>query len=332
VTPPATFPGGARFAFTIMDDTDNATVDNVQPIYRLLESLGMRTTKTVWSVRCEEGSEVFGAAETLDDPRYRDFVVDLSRRGFEIAFHGATMESSTRERTVRALTRFGEMFGPPRVHANHSFNRDNLYWGVDRIDDPILRAAYRAALGHSDDFYQGHVPGSAFWWGDLCAAQIKYVRNLSFDEINLCRVNPSMPYSDGRRPYVPWWFSASDAENVDAFVDLISVANQSRLEAEGGVCIVATHLGKGFCVNGAVRDDVRRLLEQLAARRGWFVPVGPMLDELRARRTEGALPTGEWRRMQWRWARDLMLRRLATRRRERKRKRAQNQRRVGSQM
>lgn len=332
MTPPAVFPGGARFAFTIMDDTDNATVENVRPIYRLLESLGMRTTKTVWPVRCEEGSEMFGAAETLDDPGYRDFVVDLSRRGFEIAFHGATMESSQRERTMRGLTRFAEMFGPPRVHANHSFNRENLYWGVDRIDDPILRAAYRTALGHPDDFYQGHVPGSAFWWGDLCAAQIKYVRNLSFDEINLCRVNPSMPYSDEHRPYVPWWFSASDAENVDAFVDLISVGNQSRLEAEGGVCIVATHLGKGFCVNGAVRDDVRQLLVQLAERRGLFVPVGPMLDELRARRTGGALPPGEWRRMQWRWARDLVLRRLATRRRARKRNRSQNQRRVGSQM
>lgn len=33
----------------------------MQPIYRLLESLGMLTTKTVWPVRCEEGSETFSA-------------------------------------------------------------------------------------------------------------------------------------------------------------------------------------------------------------------------------------------------------------------------------
>jgi hypothetical protein len=318
VTAPVAFPGGARFAFTIMDDTDNATVENVQPIYRLLESLGMRVTKTVWTVRCEEGSEVFGAAQTLDDAPYRDFVIDLNQRGFEIAFHGATMESSKRRRTMRALTRFTEMFGPPRVHANHSLNRENLYWGVDRIDDPILRAVYRVTMGHSDDFYQGHVPDSPFWWGDLCAAQIKYVRNLSFEEINLWRVNPSMPYTDDRRPYAPWWFSASDAENADAFVDLMSMDNQARLEREGGVCIVATHLGKGFCVNGEVRADVRELLVALAKRRGWFVPVGPMLDELRLRRTQGPLPRGEWRRMQWRWARDLIVRRLAARRRARK--------------
>ncbi len=311
-----TYPGEARFAFTIMDDTDDATVENVQPIYRLLESIGMRTTKTVWMVACEEGSENFAAAETLDVPQYRDFVTDLQRRGFEIAFHGATMESSVRDRTMRALSLFAETFGgPPRVHANHSFNRENLYWGVHRIDDPFLRAVYRKALGQPDDFYLGHVPDSPYFWGDLCAAQVEYVRNLSFEEINLRKVNPSMPYRDARRPQSPWWFSASDAENADAFVELVSVRNQERLEAEGGVCLVATHLGKGFCVNGKVRDDVRDLLVRLAARPGWFVPVGPMLDELRTRRAADALPGAEWRRMQWRWALDLVRRRFATRRR-----------------
>ena len=41
------FPDGRQFAFTIMDDTDVATVANVGPIYRLLSDIGMRTTKTV---------------------------------------------------------------------------------------------------------------------------------------------------------------------------------------------------------------------------------------------------------------------------------------------
>ena len=310
----APFPGGARFAFTIMDDTDDATVENVEPIYRLLESLGMRTTKTVWPVRCAEGSANFAAAETLDDPHYRDFVVDLQQRGFEIAFHGATMESSRRERTARALARFAETFGmAPRVYANHSLNRENLYWGVDRIDAPILRAAYGLMLRRPHDFYQGHVSGSEYWWGDLSAAQIDYVRNLSFEEINLRRVNPSMPYRDDRRPFARWWFSASDAENADAFVQLLGVENQQRLETEGGVCIVATHLGKGFCRGGMVRDDVRRLLDRLAGRGGWFVPVGRLLDELLAGRPDDALPSAEWRRMQWRWFRDLLRRQLGFR-------------------
>jgi len=308
-------PNGARFAFTVMDDTDDATLENVAPIYRLLESLGMRTTKTVWSVSCPEGSPNFAMAETMDDPAYAEFVVDLQRRGFEIAFHNATMESSTRERTIRALALFASTFGgAPRVHANHSFNRENLYWGRDRIDQPLLRAAYAASLRLPQDFYLGHRGGSPFFWGDLCAEHIEYVRNLTFADINLRNVNPSMPYRDPRRPYGNWWFSSSDAENADAFVELVSEENQDRLEQEGGVCIVATHFGKKFCEGGRVRPDVERLLRRLASRPGWFVPVGQLLDHLRARRTGERLPRAEWRRMQWLWARDVVARRLAERR------------------
>ncbi len=314
------FPGGARFAFTVMDDTDVATVENVRPVYRLLEHLGMRTTKTVWPVACPEGSRNFFLSETMEDAHYREFVVDLRRRGFEIAFHGATMETSLRERTVEALRRFAEAFGaPPRVHANHASNRENLYWGAERLDDPVLRLAYRLVLPEPRGHFEGHVPGSPYWWGDLVAEQIEYVRNLTFNEVNLLRINPSMPYRDPRRAWVRWWFSAADADGVDAFVSLLAEQNQERLEAEGGVCIVATHLGKGFCANGAVHPTVRRLLERLTSRPGWFPPVGTLLDFLRARRPDGRLPRREWRRMQWRWARDLASRHFAEARNRRAR-------------
>ncbi len=224
------------------------------------------------------------------------------------------METSPRERTARALDRFRVVFGaPPRVHANHSFNRDNLYWGLGRVDDPALRVLYRAAFPQGADFYQGHCPGSPYWWGDLCLEQIEYVRNLTFSEINLLRINPSMPYRDPGRPYVRWWFSATDAEDADAFNGLLQRANQERLEAEGGVCIVATHFGKGFASSGKVNPETQRLLESLAARKGWFPPVGDLLDWLRARRDSDRLPAREWRRMQWRWARDLLVRRLGLR-------------------
>ncbi len=302
-------PDGKRFAFTIMDDTDVATLENVGPVYRLLEELGFRTTKTVWPFACPEGSRKFGTSSTLEDELYLDFVRQLASRGFEIAYHGATMESSTRDRTERGLTRFRELFGaPPRVYANHASNRENLYWGIERIDDPLLRTLYARALGKSGRRFCGHVPGTPWWWGDL-TAQITYVRNLTFSEINLCRINPSMPYHDPRRPLVRWWFSATDAEDVGEFNRLIGPASQERLEREGGICIVATHLGKGFASGGSVHPQTRLLLERLAERPGWFVPVGQLLDWLRTTRNgPGILSPPEWRGMQWRWAADLVVR------------------------
>src|SRR5215472_3083500 len=76
--PKLSYPGGARFAFTILDDTDDATEANVAPVYALLQDLGLRTTKTVWPVACEEGSPLFHAGHTLDDPGYRAFVERLA--------------------------------------------------------------------------------------------------------------------------------------------------------------------------------------------------------------------------------------------------------------
>jgi hypothetical protein len=316
------FPGGKRFAFTVFDDTDVATRANVEPIYRLLERLGFRTTKTVWAFDWPGSGSNFADSSTLDDPDYLAFVQDLQRRGFEIASHGATMESSPRADTVRAAARFRAAFGgPSRTYANHSYNRENLYWGVDRIDNPILRALYARTNGQPAGWYQGHVPGSEYWWGDVCQAEHTYVRNLSFDEINLLKVNPSMPYRDPRRPYAPWWFSASDAEDCAAFNDLLRPENQERLEREGGVCIVATHFGKRFVENGAIDPETVRLLEMLARRPGWFPTTVELLDWLRAQRTTEQLPAGEWRRMQWRWAWDLG-RRQAKRAWARRRQRA----------
>jgi hypothetical protein len=308
------FPDGRKFAFTIMDDTDVGTVENLGPIYRLLDELGMRTTKTVWSFGHGGGETPFAETDTLEDGRFVEFVRWLHSRGFEIAYHGASMESSARERTVRSFRRYKELFGAaPRVYANHAYNRENLYWGVDRIDDPFLKVVYAGTGERPPGFYQGHLAESPFWWGDM-AAEIAYVRNLTFADINTLRWNPSMPYRDVRRPGVQRWFSASDADGAAEFNALIAPEAQDRLEREGGVCIVATHLGKRYTQDDKVDATTERLLRRLASRDGWFVPVGELLDWLAGQREGSAdLPPGEWRVMQWRWAWDLLARNVQRR-------------------
>jgi hypothetical protein len=305
------YPGGARFAFTIIDDTDVATRENVEPVYRLLRDLGMGATKTVWPLDCPEGSGNFWLSETLEDSHYLEFAKDLVEWGFELGWHGATMESSRRERTVRGLERFREVFGHlPDVFANHSANREGLYWGGHRVDDPLLRRLYERVTGRDRDEFSGHVEGSPYWWGDLALEHFRYGRNLTFNDINTLKLNPSMPYRDPRRPLVPRWFSATDAEGVDEFNHLLRTENQERLEAEGGVCIVATHLGKGFAPDGRLNPTTRRRLEALARRPGWFPGTGELLRWLESRRDTAEIPAGEWWRMQWRWAWDLLSRRL----------------------
>lgn len=302
------FPEGKRFAFTILDDTDVATVDNVKPIYRLLERLGMRSTKTVWPLACPEGSPNFSTSQTLEDPEYLAFVRDLELRGFEITWHGATMESSRRERTLLGLERFHELIGHyPHIHANHAENRENLYWGAARIDLPVLKFVV-SSLAQPSDYFLGEREDSPYWWGDLCARHIVYGRNLTFRMLNLASINPSMPYHDPSRPLVRYWFSSTDAEDASAMANLLHPRNQQALESEGGFCIVATHFGKGYVRHSAVHPLVEKRLQMLAGRSGWFPTAGELLDWLRGRRKSDALPANEWRRMQWRWAWDLFQR------------------------
>ena len=41
----------------------------------------MRASKTAWPLPCPEASRDFGTSETLEEPAYAAFVVDLQRRG-----------------------------------------------------------------------------------------------------------------------------------------------------------------------------------------------------------------------------------------------------------
>lgn len=311
MTESGTYPGDAPFAFTILDDTDDGTVANLQPLYDLLHDLGLRTTKTVWPLR-HDGESNFFACETLEDEHYLAWVRDLQARGFEITWHCATFESSTRDRTIEGLDRLRATFGvSPRVHANHSWNRENLYWGEGRFDLPLIGRLWRAASRVPEGYFQGHVEGSPYWWGDLCQEHVVYARNLTFGRLNLARINPSMPYRDPKRPLVPYWFSTSDAPTVREFRALTAPEGIARLEAERGFTIVSTHLGKGFVRDGVVDPVVRRNLEYIAGRKGWFPTTGELLDWLGERGGKGPLPSAEWLRMQARFVLDLLRRKAS---------------------
>jgi hypothetical protein len=136
----------------------------------------------------------------------------------------------------------------------------------------------------------------------LCREKVDYVRNFVFNEINLDRVNPTMPYHDRARPFVNHWFSSSRGGNANSFCETLCEANQDRLEAEGGVCIMYAHFACGFSTNGTVNTRVERLLRRLAARDGWFVPVSMLLDFLREVRQTKVISAAELYSMEQRWA------------------------------
>src|SRR5262249_1061680 len=119
--------------------------------------------------------------------------------------------------------------------------------------------------------------------------------------INTLKMDPLMPYHDPRRPYVRYWFSASNGSGPVDFCRLISETNQDRLAAEGGGCIVYTHFGNGF---QPLPAEFRRLIERPSPMPGWFVPESQRPDYVGAQRgwRNARQQKTAFARMQWRWA------------------------------
>jgi hypothetical protein len=286
----------------VFDDTDCATLENVAPVYDLLGRLGFRTTKSVWAIAGAGVPRIGGA--TCEDVSYRSWTLELQADGFEIGSHGATYETSPREQVIRALDRFREIYGhDPYSLANHSGCAESIYWGADRAGG-AARLAYNLMTGfRRRDAFRGHVEGDPLFWGDVCRDRVRYVRNFTFANVNTLAACPVMPYFDPHRPFVNGWFASSEGASVAAFNRCLSEANQDRLEAEGGACIMYTHFASGFLDEGGLDRRFTELMTRLAGKNGWFVPVTTLLDHLAAERGQTVLSARERRSLEWRWLR-----------------------------
>lgn len=279
------WPGGAKFAFTIFDDTDMMTIENGPPVYDVVTDLGLRITKSVWPILPDGPARTGG--DTCENPAYRDWVLELQAAGHEIGLHNASDHPSRRETTLRGLDRFEEMFGaPPRVGADHVGNCEAMYWGPRRLTG-LRSRAYAVGMAVTRPYRKptsGEVPTSEYFWGDLLRDRIDYWRNFTFSDINTLAVCPQLPYHDPARPYVNWWFASSHAPTLETFLDLLAPERLDGLEASGGACVVYTHFGMRFWEDGVLDPRVPAALEGLASRDVWVAPVSEVLDHIRAER------------------------------------------------
>lgn len=83
------WPDGKDFAFTIFDDTDNATVERVGPVYDFRYGPGLGATKSVWPLK-GEGAPAFSGS-TCEDPDYLAWTLASRPRGSRSATTGPPM-------------------------------------------------------------------------------------------------------------------------------------------------------------------------------------------------------------------------------------------------
>lgn len=282
-----TYPNGAKFAFTILDDTDDTTVENGRPVYELFKEAAMRTTKTVWAFDSKsENREAYLVGDTLQSAEYLEWVHELSRDGFEIAFHNASMGSSRREDTIKALDFIEKEFGRSlRLHCNHGQNRENLYWGADRYSSCILnKAMHNLSKNSAFPSFEGHQPESPYYWADIASERLSYMRAFSYRQLNGMQIVPGKPFKDPLKANTPLLFNTAEAPHVHAFNKLVNPGSLEKLCKQGGWAIVTTHIGKGFYANNKLNTEFKQTIKYLSEQPGWFVTASELLDYIRMKK------------------------------------------------
>ena len=283
------YPFGKRFAVALTDDTDRATLAEVEPVYACLAAHGIRSTKTVWPLAASAVSghdpRMATAGDTLENSAYCTWCQRLQAKGFEIALHTASGGNSLREETVQAYQRFEAIFGhPPYTNIMHARNRENIYWGRDWTPNHRLLSRLIALVEPGN--FLGHQVGSPYYWGDICRQKTKYVRHFETLRTNTLAFDPATPYHDPAKPDVNWWFSSSYGSGIRLFA-LLAQQNIEKLAAQRGASIIHCYLRHYTLPQANGRFTVHPQFESLVKRLanlsdGWCVPAVELLDRLRA--------------------------------------------------
>lgn len=296
------WPHGKRFAFTFCDDPDFSTIENTKPIYDFLISLGLRTTRLVWTLE-GEGTEINGG-DTCENPTYVDWILSLQKKGFEIGLHNVAASTSLRKTTEKGFNRFHSIFESfPRLHANHTSCLENIYWGSYRVSGWRRQFYDYWTKGRRSDISRGHIENDPFFWGDICKEQVTYVRNFTCDTLNTLRFCPQMPYHDLTKPYVNYWFAATTGSSPRYFRQNFSIRQVKKLIDEGGLCIAYVHFGAKFFHKGKIDPYFEEIMKYIADQDGWFATVSEILDFLRGseNKENRTISSLELQRLEFKW-------------------------------
>ena len=288
------FPNNKKFAFTIVDDTDGATLEKNKPVYAFLYQNKLITTKTVWVYPPKD----YRRGDSLQIKEYLKFIRNLKQKGYEIALHGVGSGNFSRQEILEGLEFFKNAIGEfPVTHINHSSTcLNNIYWGAKRYEFPFDFVVRKLYPLYKKEFY-GEVEYSPYFWGDVHKRYIKYTRNHDLCELNLLKFDPNTPYLDKAKiKYSNFWFSSANAANPKIFNKVVTFDRIDRLERENGVAILYMHLARFVSKSGKIKNDFKEKIKYIAQKDGWFVPASTILDFLLAQKvkTNSTLFLSKW--------------------------------------
>jgi hypothetical protein len=286
-----------KFIFTIIDDTDDSTLENTKPIYDYLYKKGVFITKTVWVYPPRDEHSL---GDSLQRKEYLEFIKEIKNRGFEIGLHNVGSGDYSKDEILKGLEEYKKLLGDyPNIHINHSYNPDSIYGGSKRFNWPFNWIVDKLYPQYSGGF-KGEERGSKYFWGEKHKEIIQFSRNHEVKDLNTTKFDKLMPYIDPKRSeFSNYWFSATFAPNQLVFNHLISEKSIEKLENENGTCILYTHLGY-YMKDGKIDQGFIDRIDMLSKNENsQFLTVSEVLNNIKDKRIfEGKkpYPTISWYR------------------------------------
>ena len=184
--------------FVLTNDPDHGLLDDYRRVFRELGNLQIRVTTAVFCVLKDDGSALArhcreNETHCLADDAYRDFMLELRDQGHEIAFHGYSQVSDTRDEFRQGLDIYRRTFGAyPRIYIEHG--------GHPRSHPPGLCKRENLKV-------EGGSPGSPYFVKDLVRDifDAVWTHDYLLDGVyEPLRVADIFPVEDGIRYFKRW--------------------------------------------------------------------------------------------------------------------------------
>lgn len=120
--------GKKQAKIIITNDPDHGRLEDYRKVFSLLKKLDIKITTSVFCKIENDGSDLSNhcyenETHSLENPAYNEFMQELYEDGHEIAFHGYSQISNTRERFIEGLEIFKSTFGDyPYTYIEHGGN------------------------------------------------------------------------------------------------------------------------------------------------------------------------------------------------------------------
>jgi len=111
--------------FALINDPDHGTLSRLRNVFDALNSKNIKVTTAVFCTLENDNTALSkhcyrGETGALDEPEYADFMIEQREKGHEIAFHGYSQISNTREKFSKGLEIYKDIFGEyPFTYIEH---------------------------------------------------------------------------------------------------------------------------------------------------------------------------------------------------------------------